>query len=82
MCLFLRPAGFAGAVAVDDAALGEIVGGHLEIDPVAGKNLDPVPAEAAGDVGQDRLAVLELDREGRTRKNLLDRPEKLERSLF
>jgi hypothetical protein len=82
MRLFLGAAGFAGAVAVYDAPLGEVVGGHLQIDPVSGKNLDPVPAQAPGDVGQDRLAVLELDREGRTRKNLLDRPEQLERGLF
>jgi hypothetical protein len=33
-------------------------------------------------MGQDRLAVLELDREGRAGKNLLDGPEQLERGLF
>lgn len=38
--------------------------------------------QAAGDVGQDRLAVLELDGEGRARKDLLDGPEQLQRGLF
>jgi len=33
-------------------------------------------------VSQDRLAGFELDRKGRTRKNLLDRAEKFERRLF
>jgi hypothetical protein len=33
-------------------------------------------------MGQDRLAVLEFDREGRARENLLDGPEQLERGLF
>ena len=74
----LRPASFAGAVPVDDAALGEVVGGHLEIDPVAGEYLDAVAPEASGDVCQDRLAVLEFDGEGRTRKDLFDGAEQLE----
>jgi len=78
----LRAAGFAGAIAVHDAAFGEVVGRHLEIDAVAGENLDPVAPEAAGDVGQDRLAVLQLDRERRTRKDLLDRAEQLERRFL
>jgi hypothetical protein len=39
-------------------------------------------AQAARDMGQDRLAVLQLDREGRAREDLLDGPEQLERGLF
>jgi hypothetical protein len=31
---------------------------------------------------QDGLPVLEFDREGRTRKDLADRPEQLQRSLL
>jgi hypothetical protein len=41
-----------------------------------------VPPEPAGDVRQDRLAVLELDGERRARKNLFDRPEELEGGFF
>ena len=35
-------AGLTGAVAVDDAALGEIVGRHLDVDPIARQHLDAV----------------------------------------
>lgn len=78
----LRPAGFPRAITVDDPAFGQIVGRYLEIDPVAGQNLDTVPPQPARDVGQDRLAGFELDRKGRTREYLLDRAEKFERRLF
>jgi hypothetical protein len=66
---------FAGSIPVHDAALREIVRRHLEIDPVPRENLDPVTAQASGDVRQDRLAVLEFDREGRAREDLLDGTE-------
>ncbi|HEY8314265.1 MAG TPA: hypothetical protein VIG51_08800 [Candidatus Baltobacteraceae bacterium] len=39
-------------------------------------------AQTAGNVGEDRVAVLELDRKGRAWKNLLDRAKDLERRLF
>jgi len=39
-------------------------------------------AQAARDMSQDRLAVLELDREGRAGEDLLDCPEQLQRGLF
>jgi hypothetical protein len=39
-------------------------------------------AQAACDVRQDHLLVLKFDREGRTRKDLFDRPEELERRFF
>ncbi len=41
-----------------------------------------MPAQPARDVGQDRLARLEFNREGRARKNLLDRAEEFEGCLF
>jgi hypothetical protein len=41
-----------------------------------------VATQASGDMRQDRLSVFELDREGRAGEDLLDRPEKLERSFF
>jgi hypothetical protein len=41
-----------------------------------------VPPQAAGDVGEDRLAVLEFDGKRRTREDLLDRPKELEWSFF
>src|ERR1700761_3481056 len=72
----------AGTVAIDDAALREVVRGHFEIDAIAGKYADAVPAEAARDVCQDRHAVLELDGERRAGKNLFYRPKDLDRGLF
>ena len=78
----MRAAGFAGAVTVDDATLRQIVGRHLDIDAIAGKNADVVAAQTAGDVGQDGVAVFELDRERRAGEDLLDRTEQLERGLF
>jgi len=65
-------------VAVDDSSLGQIVGRHLEIDPVARENSDAVPAQATGDVREDDVSVIELDRKGRAREDLLDAPGDLE----
>ncbi len=76
---WLRPPGFARAITVDDAALCQIVRRDLEIDPVTWQNLDAVTAQATRDVREDRMSVLELDREGRTRKDLLDRAVHLKR---
>ena len=41
-----------------------------------------MPAEPARDVGEDRVPVLKLDREGRARKNLLYRAENFKGRLF
>ena len=41
-----------------------------------------MPPQTPGDVRQNRLAVFELDREGRTWKHLLDRPEQFEGSFL
>src|SRR5579872_332011 len=68
---------FAGAIAVDDAAFGEIVGGHFEIDAITEKNFDAVTTEATGEVREHRVAVLQLDGERRARVNLTNRPENL-----
>ena len=48
-------------VAVSNAALGEIVGGHLEGDAVSGKDADAVAPELAGQVGQDEPFGVKLD---------------------
>src|SRR6185312_7562610 len=61
---------FARAIAIDDAALRQVVRRHLEIDAVARQYLDAVTAQASGDVRQDRHAVLEFHRERRARENL------------
>ena len=73
---------FAGAVAIDDAALREIVGRHLEIDAVAKQNFDAVAAEASGEVGEHGVPVLQLDRKRGAGINLTDGPKDLERRFF
>src|SRR5262249_40338405 len=55
--------GGASTLAVDDPALGQVVGGDLDRDPVAGDDPDEVLPHLAGDVRQDAMAALELDHE-------------------
>jgi hypothetical protein len=45
-----RPAFFAGAIAVNDASLRQIIWRKFDVDVVAGKNLDVMPAQTAGDM--------------------------------
>jgi hypothetical protein len=65
-------------VAVDDAAFRQIVGRQLDVDAVAGKNSDAVPAQPAGDVRENDVAVIELHRKRCAGKNLLDAADDLE----
>jgi hypothetical protein len=76
------PARLAGAVAVYDAALRQIVGGELDVYSVARKYPDSVPAQASRDVGKDDVAVLQFDGEGRAWKDLFDRAGNLQGSFF
>jgi hypothetical protein len=46
--------------AVNDAALGEIVGAHLDADPIPGENSDVVHTHLSRYVGQDLYAVFDL----------------------
>src|SRR5208283_5778311 len=78
----VRAASFAGAVAVDDSRLGQIVGRHFQLDSVAEKNLDAMAAEPAGYVGEYGMSVFQLNREGRTGEDLLDRPVELQGSFL
>jgi hypothetical protein len=55
--------GWRLSVAEGDAALGEIVGGKLEGDFIAGEDADAVAAEAACEVGQDDAVMFEFDAE-------------------
>ena len=76
------PARLAGAVAVYDAALRQIVGGELDVYSVARKYPDSVPAQASRDMGKDDVAVLQFDGEGRAWKDLFDRAGNLQGSFF
>src|SRR6476660_3701717 len=61
-------------VAVGDAASAEVVGGELDLDPVAGEDPDVVHAHLPGDVGEHLVPVLELDPEHGVGQRFDDRP--------
>jgi hypothetical protein len=69
-------------MAIDDATFREIVRRNLDVDPVAWKYSDSMPAHTPGDVGEDRVTVFELYGKGRTRKDLLDAADRLDRTLL
>ena len=73
---------FTRAIAVDDAALREIVRRDLELDAVAQQQFDVMAAQAARDVREDFVAVLQFDAERRARVDLLDRAEHLDHRLL
>ena len=56
---------------IGDAALGEVVGRHLDQDLVAGEHADAVLAHLAGGVGDDLVLVLELHPKRRVGQQLL-----------
>jgi hypothetical protein len=65
-------------VAIDDSSFGQVVGRHLEIDPITRENTNSVPAQTPGNVCEDDVSVIELDRKGRAGEDLLDAPGDLE----
>lgn len=76
------PARLAGAVPIYDAALRQIVGGELDVNTVARKYPNSVPAQASRDVGEDDVAILEFDGEGGAWKDLFDGAGNLQGSFF
>ena len=70
------------AVPVGDPALGQVVGGHLDVHPVARQHPDAVLAHPAGRVGYDLVSVLKLHSERCIRQQLGDEARKLEELLF
>ena len=63
-------------------ALGEVVGGELDLHAVAGQDADEVLAHLAGDVRQHLVLVLQLDAEHRVRQRLDHRCLDLDRLFF
>src|SRR5690349_5671230 len=57
-----RPATAGLLQAVGDSAAGEVVGRKLDPDAVSRQDPDEVHPQLAADVGQDPVAVLQLDR--------------------
>ncbi len=78
----LAAACFSGAITVYDAALRQIVWREFHVDTVAGKNFDVMTAQAAGDVREDDVPVVEFDGKRGARKNLFDAAVDFQRRLF
>ena len=61
-------------VAVGDATPAEVVGRELHLDTVTTDDADVMHAHLAGDVGQNLMAVLQLDTEHGVGEGLDDLP--------
>mgnify|MGYP000251030741 len=68
--------------AVRDAPAIQVVDGQLDRDLIAREDLDVVHTHLPRNVGQDLVAVLELDLEHRVRQRFKDRALKLDDILF
>src|SRR5574340_176773 len=58
--------------AVSDAALGEVVRSEFDGDAVTGENANVMLTHAAGNVGEDHMAVVQLHAESGVRQGLDD----------
>src|SRR4029450_1561880 len=61
-------------VAIGDATSTEVVGRELNLHLVAGEDADVIHAHLAGDVGQNLVAVLQLDTKHGIREGFDDLP--------
>src|ERR1700733_13269290 len=68
--------------AVDDAALGQVVGGHFHGDRIAGEDADVVLAHFARNVCSHDVTILELHAEGCIGQSLDDLTLHLNRIFF
>lgn len=66
------------SVPIADSALGQIIGGHLDGDPVARGDANSVLSDPARGVAQSRVLVLKPDLEQRVGQQLLDHALKLD----
>lgn len=78
----LNPASLARTITVNDTTLRQIIWRKFDVYAVAGKNFYVMPAQTAGDVRKDDVAVIEFDGERRARKHLFDAAIHLERGLL
>ena len=60
------------ALAVDDTAFGQVVGGKLDAYAVAGDDPDKVFSHTARDVGHNDVSTFDLDAEARIGERLRD----------
>jgi hypothetical protein len=68
--------------AIGDAAAGEIVRRQLDVDVITGGDADAEAPQTAGQAGQDRVAVFELDLERRAGEGFDDAADQAERIFF
>ena len=69
-------------MAEDQPALFEIVGRHLDRDPVAGQRLDAVLLHLAGGVGDDFVPGIELHAIARVGQDFGDQSLELDQLFF
>jgi hypothetical protein len=69
-------------MAINDAALRQVVWRKLDVYAVAGKNSDSTTTHSPGNMSEDDVAVVKFDRECRTREDLLDATAYLDGALF
>jgi hypothetical protein len=60
----------------DDAALGQVIGGHFDIHPVPNQHLDPVFAQLARAHRQNDMLILQLHAEHRIGQQFRHYPRK------
>lgn len=77
-----RAAFLTCAVAIHDATLRQVVWRKFDVYAVARENPNTVPAQSPSDVGQDDVAIVELDRKGCARKDLSNAPRYFEWSFL
>lgn len=68
--------------AIRNSTLGQIVRRHFHFHFVAGKNTDVILAHAAGNMGGDGMAILELHSEGGVRQGIHHRAFKFYGIVF
>ena len=70
-----------GLVSVHDPAFCKVVGGHFNLDLIAGKQSDAIHPHFAGKMAEDGLAVLKLYPEARRRKTFFNYAVQLDKTL-
>jgi hypothetical protein len=69
-------------VPINDSAFRQIVRREFDVDAIARKYSYSVAAHAAGDVGEDGVAVFQLYGKGRTGENLFNAAGDFDRALL
>src|SRR5579872_1066884 len=82
LCRTVDRAGTLILVPEDQSAFFQIVGRHFDGHPIARERLDPVLLHSAGRVGDERMAVVELNAIARVGQYLGDKALELQEFFF